>query len=81
MILPDKHLSQRRSLLGVGSRILGSLDRPQTLGSLWDRFAENDRAQVGAIAVTFDYFVLALDFLFAVGCIELAGGQLARAHR
>jgi hypothetical protein len=37
MILPGKHLSPHRALIGVGAEILVQLDRPREVSDLWDR--------------------------------------------
>jgi len=78
MILPSKHISQRRSLVGVGARLLVVLDRPQTVSAAWHRFSLAERKDAGSMSVTYDWFVLALDLLFAMGCVELVDCRVAR---
>lgn len=76
MILPTKHLPESRSLLGVGGTILALLgEKEATVSSLWDEF-RNTRKDAGL--VSFDWFVLGLDLLFALGAIELDRGVLRR---
>ena len=77
MILPTKHLSIDRSLLGVGADVLSLLEEPKTVSRLWGDLQER-RAQSAAGRVTFDWFVLSLDLLHAVGAVENARGRLAR---
>lgn len=72
MILPTKHLPPRRSLLGVGGLLVQQLERPRTVTSLWD--AVRLIPEIGS----FDRFILALDFLFAIGAISLSDGLLSR---
>lgn len=81
MILPSKHISPERSLIGVGSRLLPLLDHPQTISTAWERFEAVDRARSGAAAVTFDWFVLCLDMLYAMGSVEICDGLLVRVPR
>lgn len=75
MILPTKHLSPRRSLLGVGGLVLERLDQPRTITALWERAKRVP--EVGSL----DRFILALDFLYALGVIEFDAGLLRRASR
>ncbi|WP_310452746.1 ABC-three component system middle component 6 [Sulfuritalea sp.] len=73
MILPTKHLPQERALLTVGGALLAHLELPITVSALWQRVS-------GAVspAPTFDWFVLALDLLHALGAVELRDGLLVR---
>ena len=76
MILPTKHLPESQSLIGVGGTILVLLaEREATVSSLWDEF-RIARQESGRIS--FDWFVLGLDLLFALGTIELDRGVLRR---
>jgi hypothetical protein len=72
MILPNKHVDPKRSLIGIGAAILQMLDRPRSLSSVWDRIRE--RPEV----ITFERFTLALCFLYAVGAIEWEAGRFRR---
>ncbi len=75
MILPSKHLPPQRSLVFVGSKLLGLLHRPRTVSRLWEEYR---RAPVTNSVVTFDWFVLALDLLYAVGAVAYVDGMLRR---
>jgi hypothetical protein len=72
MILPTKHLSPSRSLLGVGGILLNELHQPLTVSDLWERV--RSRPDV----TTFDRFVLGLDLIFMMGLIHLDEGYLKR---
>jgi len=72
MILPTKHIKAQYSLLGAGATLLRYLDRPQTVTGLWDRVRGNPELSV------YWRFILALDFLFAMGMVELADGLIVR---
>jgi len=72
MIIPTKHISANRSLVGQGAILLALFDeREHTVSSLWDAFLETTSEFA---EVTFDWFVLALDFLYTIGAIELDQG-------
>lgn len=80
MILPSKHLPQDRALLTVGGHVLTFLARPKTVSALWE---ELNRQADGLSAtlprrITYDWFLLALDLLYALGTIELENGLVAR---
>jgi hypothetical protein len=76
MILPTKHLPENHSLIGVGGTILALLaEREATVSSLWDDFRV---ARQESGRVSFDWFVLGLDLLFALGTIEFDRGVLRR---
>lgn len=79
MILPSKHLPQDRALLTVGAHILTFLARPKTVSALWEELNRHDAVLATAPRrVTYDWFLLALDLLHALGTIELEGGLVAR---
>ena len=75
MILPDKNISLQYSILGVGSRVLEELNTPQTLSSLWERVRKCKEIN------TYDKLVLALDFLYIVGVVELSQGVIRKVVR
>ena len=80
MILPGKHLQQDRALLGVGAEILGHLDEERTVSELWER-VRSARGQ-STTPLSFDWFVLALTFLYAIAAVDLADGVIcARSRR
>ena len=77
MILPAKHIRPERSLLGVGAEILEILKRPMTVSALWDRVRAR-RAKPPASPIAYGWFVLALDFLYVIGAVDLRDGVLRR---
>lgn len=72
MILPNKHVRTKYSLIGLGALILQNLNRPQQVSTLWEKLREFP--EVG----TFERFILALDFLYTIGAIEFENNQLRR---
>lgn len=74
MILPTKHISTARSLLNLGATLLQRLKRPKTVAGLWDQVRE--LPEVG----TFQRFVLALDFLYMLGAVDLMDGLIIRSQ-
>ena len=79
MILPTKRLSVESSLLGVGADALRLLNEPKSVSRLWEELKRlreplNEKGE----RLTFEWFVLALDFLFIVDAIVLDGGVIRR---
>jgi hypothetical protein len=72
MILPTKHVSLDRSLLGAGAFLLAHIDGPLTTTGLWERAKEASGIE------SYGRFVLTLDFLFAVGAIDLVDGLIVK---
>ncbi|MEW6519754.1 MAG: ABC-three component system middle component 6 [Thermodesulfobacteriota bacterium] len=76
MILPNKHLLSRDSLIGVGGLLLTKIGPGgTTVSKLWE--GVRDRREVG----TYDRFILALDTLYLLGYIALEDGMLAMRER
>ena len=74
-LLPEKHVRASESLLGLGAIVLASLDdEAKNLDALWASVKELDpiRRRVHG-SVTLDSVVLAVDFLFMIGVVELNG--------
>jgi hypothetical protein len=78
MILPTKHIAIERSLLFVGAEIIKLLKRPRTVSSLWSAFrnlhGESERSNV-----SYDWFILSLDFLCMLGIAEVKEDKIRRA--
>ncbi len=76
MILPTKHIRPDRSLIGVGAELMTLLDTPKTVSALWTEFDLHRQTAEGAKPVPFDWFVMALDFLFMVDIVDYYRGLL-----
>ena len=81
MILPTKGISPDRSLLGIGSDVLELLQAPMTVSQLWHAYRKLRTNAELQSTVTFDWFVLALDFLYTTGAIGFNNsGRLEQSH-
>lgn len=80
MILPSKHLAHDRALLTVGAQVLNLLAGPKTVSALWEELGRHEDASnfMPPRRVTYDWFLLALDLLYAIGAIELESGLVER---
>jgi hypothetical protein len=81
MILPGKHLREDRALLAVGAEILGHLDEPRTVSELWERVRLARFASAALAPLPFDWFVLALNLLYAISALEFSAGLIARVRQ
>ncbi|MFZ1548772.1 MAG: ABC-three component system middle component 6 [Candidatus Nitrotoga sp.] len=72
MILPTKHISLDQSLLGAGAVMLPILFEPMTTTGIWERIKH--APEIG----TYGRFVLTLDFLYAIGAIDMVEGLISR---
>lgn len=66
MILPAKHLPPERCLSGIGAVIVAQLNEARSVSETW---ILTSRAY-GGRPITFDWFVLALSWLYAVNAID-----------
>ena len=72
MILPTKHIAQEKALLTIGAELLKYLDRPKTISAIWEEML------ISVVQIKYDWFVLALDLLYAIDTIEIRNGLLNR---
>lgn len=79
MITPTKGVQPERSLLYLGGQILADLDEPTTVSGAWEALARRREREGQEATVTFDWFVLALDLLRALGTVQLRDGLLVRS--
>lgn len=78
MILPTKHIRPERALLTIGAEILAALRGPMTVSRVWDEVRRR-RGEAGEPApIAYDWFVLALDLLFAMKAVEFEDGLLRK---
>jgi len=80
MILPSKFLPADRSLIFIGGEALVEIkDGPRSVSEVWERVRA--RRKTAGKTLTFDWFTLALTYLFATGMVEVHDGLLAIAPR
>ncbi len=78
MILPTKGISADRALLSVGAQILQQLDQPLTVSAAWHALTDWRQRTGRPDNISFSWFVLALDVLYAMGAVGYENGLLAR---
>ena len=67
MLSPQKHIRMSESLLGLGANILSLLARPQKPEQIYYKLKDLNLF----ISHDFEHIILALDFLYACGAVEL----------
>ena len=72
MLLPDKYIPVEDTLPSISAYIYRKLRFPLPLFSLWDKVCG-----IKAIG-TYERFIYALDFLYALGLIDIEGGFIRR---
>jgi hypothetical protein len=70
MIMPTKYLKEDEALIGVVATFLQHIKSQRNISSLWEDVI-NDQT-----VCTFERFILALDFLFLLGFIELIDNEI-----
>lgn len=80
MILPTKYLSHDRALINVGGAILQQLEEPRSVSALWDCVREAQMRKAADALVSFDWFVLALNLLYAISAIDYRDGIIYGRH-
>lgn len=75
MILPTKYISQKQSLLGVGSVILARINNPISISTLWDMVKDDE--SIGS----FGKFILTVDMLFIIGALDFSGTKLRKVKK
>lgn len=78
MILPTKHIRPERALLTIGAEVLGCLHEPMTVSRIWDELRKRRGETSEPSAITYDWFILALDLLFIVKAVDFDSGVLRK---
>lgn len=78
MIMPTKRLPSNKSLVFVGAQILALVQEPKTVSRLWEETKNLRQSTTAEYAITYSWFVLALDLLYTIGAIELLETGLIR---
>ncbi|MDP3489783.1 MAG: hypothetical protein Q8R71_06570 [Phenylobacterium sp.] len=78
MILPGKHIKPDRALLTVGSDVLAAMGETATVSGLWEATRELRAKRASASPLPFDWFILSLSLLYAIGAIDIRGELLIK---
>jgi hypothetical protein len=78
--MPTKHIKSENALIGVGAEILALLDRDKAVAVLF-RDLQSQRLLRDLTTIQFDWFLLALDFLFTIGAVRFEFGVSKKANQ
>jgi len=71
MLTPTKGIAPDRALIAVAAQIALQLDQPLTVSQAWARVCAWRKENGHPAPISFGWFVLALDSLFALKRVEL----------
>lgn len=80
MLMPTKHIKTENALIGVGGEVLALLDRDKTVSRLFNDLQDLRRSNE-LTTIHFDWFLLAIDFLFSVGAVRFDSGVLKKMNQ
>lgn len=80
MLMPTKHIKTENALIGVGGEVLALLDQDKTVSRLFYDLQERRRSNE-LTTIQFDWFLLAVDFLFSVGAVRFDEGLLKKMNQ
>ena len=72
MIMPNKNITMRYSLLHCGALVLAELKDTDTISSLREKTKKQE------VLSSYEKFILTLDYLFVIGAITLHDGLIMR---
>ena len=68
MLMPKKHISLSESVIGFSTIILKYIKQTNELDDLYKKLANDKYSKK---SVTFDYFILCVNYLYMLGIIEM----------
>lgn len=79
MIIPEKHVYLSETILGLGGLIISNFSQENTtLDEIWIKIDTLNKKQKYIANLNFDNFILAIDFLFLLGMIEMKSGGILK---
>lgn len=72
MILPNKNIKMEYSLLNCGALILSDISGSSTISAIWEK------AKTKEALVSYEKFVLTLDYLYMIDAIYIKNGLIVR---
>lgn len=78
--MPTKHMKTENALIGVGAQILALLDRDKTASRLFNDL-QGARIEDDLATIHFDWFLLAVGFLFSIGAVRFEAGLIKKMNQ
>lgn len=80
MLMPTKHIKTENAIIGVGGEVLDLLDHDKTVSRVFHDLQQK-RKESELTTIHFDWFLLAVDFLYAIGAIRFEAGVLKKLNQ
>jgi len=80
MLMPTKHIKTENALVGIGAQLLELLDTDKTVSALFFQLQETRHSEE-LPTIQFDWFLLALDFLYAIGAVRYQDGVIRKQNQ
>lgn len=80
MLMPTKHIPTENALVGIGAEVLALLEQDKTVSSLFHEL-QTYRRENDVATIHFDWFLLAVDFLYAVGAVRFESGVIKKMNQ
>lgn len=74
MILPNKYVDEKNTLLYAGALLLNELTVPRSISYLWDQLKDNPSI------MTYERFILTLDMLYIFGLVDMQHNRIMRVN-
>ena len=74
MILPNKFIEEKDSLLYVGALLIKKLDVPTSVSQLWNQVKDNKSVN------NYERFITTLDMLYIFNLIEIKNDKIRRVN-
>lgn len=78
--MPTKHIKTENALIGIGAQLLSLLDSDKTASRLFHDLQE-ERNDNELTTIHFDWFLLAVDFLFTIGAVRFDSGLIKKMNQ
>ena len=78
MLLPTKRISPSRSIIILGANLLKIINRPKSISTLWEEFKKIRFSENNQNYISYDWFILSIDFLYVIGVITVESGKIRR---
>jgi len=80
MLMPTKHIKTENAIIGVGGEVLDLLVHDKTVSRVFHDL-QKKRNENELTTIHFDWFLLAVDFLYAIGAIRFEAGVLKKLNQ
>lgn len=80
MLMPTKHIKTENALIGLGAEILSELTYAKPVSTLFHNI-QLQRHDKQSATIHFDWFLLAVDFLYIIGAVDFKDGLIEKINQ